>query len=154
MITEGDKVPTDIKLESTSGGKRSLKDFAGKYLVLYFYPKDETPGCTTQACELRDSFADIKELGAQIVGVSKDSIESHHKFQEKNELPFELLSDPDHKLQEEFGAWGERSMYGNKFMGTIRSAFVIDPQGILVKAFPKISPKKTVPEVTKFLKTI
>lgn len=153
MIKEGEKVPYNIKLQSTKGGEVSLKDFEGKYLVIYFYPKDDTPGCTTQACELRDNFEAIKEYGAEVVGVSKDDIRSHHKFIDKNNLPFALLSDPEIKLHKIFGAWGEKSMYGKKYMGTIRSAFIIDPNGVLVKAFPNISPKKTVPHILQFFKS-
>ncbi len=143
-----------ITLQSTTGESKSLEDYRGKLLVLYFYPKDDTPGCTTQACELRDSYQVLKKLGAEVVGVSSDPIDKHQKFIEKNLLPFELLSDPEHKLQDQFGVWGEKSMYGKKYMGTIRSAFVIGDDGEILKSFPKISPKKTVPEVRKFLETL
>lgn len=150
----GDQVPANIKLQSTAGEEKSLADFQGQYLVLYFYPKDNTSGCTTQAQELGKSYEDLQNLNAKVVGVSTDSLDSHLEFANKLGLPFELLSDPEHKLQDEFGVWTEKSMFGNKFMGTTRSAFVIDPEGKLIQAWPKISPQDTVPKVKQFLQTL
>ncbi len=137
MLNTGDKVP-NFKLPSSKGGETSLSDFAGKRVVLYFYPKDNTPGCTKEACNFRDGSKEYEALNAVIVGVSKDSLESHGKFAEKHELPFELLSDEDLKMAEAFGVWKEKSMYGRTFMGMIRSTFLIDENGEIVKTWRKV----------------
>ena len=126
------------------GGKEvSLGDFRGRSVVLYFYPKDDTPGCTTQACALRDSWKNLEKRGA-IFGVSIDSTKSHQKFIAKHELPFPLLSDPDHKMVEACGVWVEKSMYGKKYMGTERSTFVIGPDGRLSAIYRKVKPDEHV----------
>jgi len=137
MLTEGQKAP-DFRLADDSGKEVSLKDLRGKKVILYFYPKDDTPGCTREACDLRDNFSRLKSKNVVVYGVSKDSIESHVKFKSKYSLPFPLLSDPDHKLAESYGAWGEKNMYGKKTMGTIRSTFIIDEDGKIEKAYRNV----------------
>lgn len=140
MLAPGDKAPS-FKLEGDDGKTHTLKEFSGKILILYFYPKDNTPGCTTQACEFRDAAADYKKRKAVVVGVSPDSIASHGKFRDKFGLPFLLLSDPDHAVAEAYGAWGDKVLYGKKYKGIIRSTFVIDPAGKILSAEYKVSPK-------------
>lgn len=127
-----------FELESSTGGKVSLDSLAGKYVVLYFYPRDSTPGCTREAQAFRDSKKKLDALSAVAIGVSKDSIKSHCKFAEKEGLNFPLLSDPDGKTLEAYGAWGEKVLYGRKFLGIIRSTVVIGPDGKIVAHFPKV----------------
>lgn len=124
----GDKAP-DFALKSDSGETVKLSQFRGKQVILYFYPADDTPGCTKQACGFRDNYAALAQAGAVVLGVSPDSVESHVKFKEKYHLNFPLLSDPDHKVAEMYGAWGEKNNYGRKYVGLIRSHAVIDPKG-------------------------
>lgn len=150
MIQEGRKAPA-FNLPSSTGGKLSLKDLAGKYVVLYFYPKDNTPGCTTEANDFNKALRKLKARDAVVVGVSKDSIESHCKFADKYDLEFPLLSDPDGKVLEKYGAWGEKNMYGKKSMGIIRSTVLIGPDGKVIKHFPKVSVKGHVDAVIKAL---
>ncbi|MGN6547020.1 MAG: peroxiredoxin, partial [Aureliella sp.] len=116
-----------------------LGDFQGKYVVLYFYPKDDTPGCTKEACAFRDARADIEKLGAVVLGVSPDTVESHVKFRDKFSLNFPLLADPDHAVAEKYGAWREKNMYGKKSMGVQRSTFLIAPDGKLAKVWKRVS---------------
>jgi peroxiredoxin Q/BCP len=137
MIEEGKKAPA-FTLPSSEGGEVSLKDLKGKTVVLYFYPKDDTPGCTREACEFRDTQAPIKKAGALVFGVSGDSLESHGKFKTKYKLNFPLLSDKGNEVATKFGAYGEKTLYGRKFMGIIRSTFVIDGDGVVRKVFPKV----------------
>jgi thioredoxin-dependent peroxiredoxin len=137
MLEEGKKAPA-FKLPAASGKSVALKDFAGKRLVLYFYPRDNTPGCTTQAQAFRDAAKRFKALNAVVVGVSKDSIESHCKFIDKYGLNFELLSDRDGAMLEKYGAWGEKVLYGKKSLGIIRSTVLIDEDGVVRKIFPKV----------------
>jgi len=146
MLTVGDTVP-NITLASSKGGEVSLTDLKGKKIVLYFYPKDDTPGCTTEACAFRDNVKNYHDLNAVIIGVSKDPLSKHDKFIEKYGLPFELLSDVEHKLAEAFGAWDEKSLYGNLFMGMIRSTFLIDEDGKIVKEWRKVKVAGHVEEV-------
>jgi peroxiredoxin Q/BCP len=146
MLKAGDKAPA-FSLAADGGGKVSLKDLKGKKVVLYFYPKDDTSGCTTEACEFRDSWSAVKAAGAVVLGVSPDSAASHDKFKSKYKLPFTLLADPDHSVAESFGAWGEKSMYGRKYQGVLRSTFIIDEQGRITTAFPKVKPKGHAAEV-------
>ena len=136
MLKVGQKAPA-FRLESNDG-PISLKDFAGKTLVLYFYPKDNTPGCTTEALGFRDAAAEFQKRNAVVVGVSKDSVASHCKFRDKYALTFPLLSDPDGTMIEAYGAWGEKNMYGKKMMGIIRSTVVIDSGGKVLHNFPKV----------------
>jgi peroxiredoxin Q/BCP len=151
-LQEGDAAPS-FTLESDTGEKVSLKDFKGKKVVLYFYPKDMTPGCTQEACDFRDSFARIKKSDAVVLGVSKDSVTSHQKFKTKHDLPFPLLSDSDGKVCELYGVWQEKSLYGKKFMGIVRSTFVIDEKGKILRSFPKVKVNGHVDEILAVLKS-
>ena len=139
MIEEG-KLAPDFELQGDSGENVRLSDFRGKRVVLYFYPKDDTPGCTTEACEFRDAYDVYRERGIEIVGVSPDDVTSHRKFKSKHDLPFTLLADPDHQVAERYGVWGERSFAGKKYMGVTRSTFLIDEDGHIVRAMRGIKP--------------
>lgn len=149
----GDSVP-DISLPSSSGKDVSLKDFRGKYVVLYFYPKDDTPGCTKEACEFRDLQSDFSDLNAVIVGVSKDPMKKHDKFIEKYELPFELLSDEEFELLKAFDVWKEKSMYGRTFLGIVRSTFLINPEGKVIKEWRKVKVTNHVKDVLESLREL
>jgi peroxiredoxin Q/BCP len=147
---EGKKAP-DFRLTGSDGKSHALKDYKGKTVVLYFYPKDDTPGCTKEACGFRDHYAEISKH-AVVFGVSKDSIASHEKFVAKYKLPFTLLSDPDAEVMKAYGAYGEKMMYGKPVMGTIRSTVVIGPNGKIVKHWPAVKKAETHPEeVLEFL---
>lgn len=146
MLKEGDKAP-EFTLKDTNGKTVSLKDFRGKKVVLYFYPKDDTPGCTKEACSFRDNLPAFGDLNAVVLGVSADTEESHRKFTSKYNLPFTLLSDPDKKVIQEYGVWKEKNMYGKKSMGIERTTFVIDEQGRIMKVFPKVKVDGHVEEV-------
>ncbi|MBN1523758.1 MAG: thioredoxin-dependent thiol peroxidase [Spirochaetales bacterium] len=150
MLKEGAKAP-DFSLSNDEGKTFSLKDFKGKKIVLYFYPRDNTPGCTTEACGFRDVYDEILAKGAVVIGVSADSETSHQKFKKKFDLPFYLLSDPDKTCIKAYNAWGEKSMYGKMLMGILRSTFVIDEKGMVIKVFPKVSPKEHAKEVLEVL---
>lgn len=134
----GDKIP-DLLGNDQNGNQVKLSDYPGKKIALYFYPKDSTPGCTAEACNLRDNIKELEAAGYQVIGVSVDSEASHRKFIEKNSLPFPLIADTDHKLVEQFGVWGEKSMCGRKYMGTFRTTFLISPEGIVQRV---IGPKQ------------
>ncbi len=138
MLAEGTKAPL-FTLDDQNGNNVSLSDFRGQKVVLYFYPKDNTPGCTKEACSIRDNMPDFSRLNVKILGVSRDSGESHRKFIEKQNLNFTLLSDPEHKVMEEYGAWGEKTLYGKKSMGVIRSTFVINEDGVIEKVYKKVN---------------
>jgi peroxiredoxin Q/BCP len=140
-VEVGAKAPQFTLLDQ-HGDKWSLKEFKGGPVVLFFYPRDETPGCTTQSCDVRDNWAEFRELGAEVVGISPDDHHSHAAFAARHELPHTLLADPERKVLDKYGAWGEKSMYGKKFMGVIRSSVVIDPSGRVAAVFPKIRPEK------------
>jgi len=150
MLKEGDKAP-DFALNDESGKLVSLKDFAGKKVVVYFYPKDDTPGCTKEACSFRDSYDEILERGAVVIGISPDDESSHGKFKSKFDLPFYLLADPERKAIEGFGAWGEKKMYGKTYEGVMRSTFVVGEDGTIVKAWPKVKPEDHAKEVLAVL---
>ena len=152
MIEEGNPAP-DFELESDSGETVRLSDFRGRPVVLYFYPKDDTPGCTTDACEFRDAYDIYRERGVEILGVSPDDVRSHEKFKTKHELPFTLLADPDHKVAEAYGVWGERSFAGKKYMGINRSTFVIDEDGNVARAMLGIKPAGHAAQVLDELQT-
>jgi len=141
----------DFSLPDQNGKLRNLSDWAGKYLVLYFYPKDDTPGCTTEACSFRDEYELIQEAGAEVVGISLDSPASHRKFAKKYSLKFTLLSDESGKTIDAYGAWDEKSMFGRTFMGTIRKTFLIDPDGNIAKEYPKVTPKDHAVQILKDL---
>ena len=143
-IVEGKAAP-DFALTNIEGKTVTLKDFAGKDLILYFYPKDDTPGCTKEACGFRDGWTDLKEAGAAVVGVSADGAESHKKFISKYKLPFTLLSDPDRKMMEKYGAYGEKMMYGKKTIGVIRSTVWIGPDGKVKKHWKKVASAEAHP---------
>lgn len=132
MMTVNDLVD-DFLGRDQNGNEVRRSDYPGKTIALYFYPKDNTSGCTAQACSLRDNFGELRRAGYQIIGVSVDSEASHRKFIEKNELPFPLIADTDHRLVEQFGVWAEKSMYGRKYFGTLRTTFIISPEGIITR---------------------
>jgi thioredoxin-dependent peroxiredoxin len=141
MPAEGSQAP-DFELPDQSGSTVKLSGLAGQWVVLYFYPRADTPGCTTQACGIRDRSAEYADYGARVLGVSPDEVEAVAKFDGKHGLGFTLLADADHAVAERYGAWGEKSMYGKKYMGVQRSTFVIDPDGKIARVFPKVQPKK------------
>ncbi len=140
MLNVGDKAP-DFKAATDGGETISLKALMGKKVVLYFYPKDNTPGCTTEACDFRDSYAKFNSANAVVLGVSPDSAKSHDKFKAKFDLPFPLLSDEDHSIAEAYGVWQEKSMYGRKYMGVVRSTFIIDENGKIAQIYAKVKVK-------------
>ena len=140
MIAEGDIAP-DFDLPNQDGEQVGLSDLRGKPVVLYFYPKADTPGCTTQACGIRDHRADYERVGAVVLGVSPDEPAALRRFADKYGLDFTLLADPDHRVAEEYGVWAEKSMYGRRYWGVTRSTFVIAPDGTVARVFPKVSPK-------------
>jgi peroxiredoxin Q/BCP len=142
----GDKAPA-FKLKNDDGDDVALKDFKGKNVILYFYPKDDTPGCTKEACDFRDHSKTFDKKDMVIIGINPDSVESHVKFKKKYGLPFQLLSDPDKKTLETYGVWKEKSMYGRKYMGVERTTFVIDGAGKISKIFPKVSVTGHIDEV-------
>ena len=150
---EGQKAPA-FSLEGNDGKKHSLEDYRGKTIVLYFYPRDDTPGCTKEACGFRDLGSSLKKSGAVVLGVSKDSIESHNKFAAKYKLPFSLLSDPKTEVMKKYGAFGKKLMYGKPVEGTIRSTVVIGPKGEVIKHWSTVKKAEAHPaEVLSFLKT-
>jgi peroxiredoxin Q/BCP len=137
MLKEGSRAPA-FSLEADGGKKISLKDYKGQVLILYFYPKDDTSGCTQEACDFRDSITQFKRLKVAVLGVSKDSVEKHEKFKKKYDLNFPLLSDEAGKVCDAYGVWKEKSMYGRKYMGIERTTFIIDPEGKILKIYPKV----------------
>ena len=139
MVEEGKPAP-DFELLSDEGDRVKLSQFRGQPVVLYFYPKDDTPGCTTQACGVRDSYGDFGERGAVVLGVSPDSESSHVKFKQKYDLPFTLLADPEHEVAEQYGVWVEKKNYGKTYMGIERSTFVIDDEGNVKKIMRRVKP--------------
>ena len=145
-LKEGDKAP-DFAVTDQTGKTVRLKDLRGKKIVLYFYPKDDTPGCTKEACSFRDSFARFKKRGIEVFGVSLDSEKSHQKFIDKFSLPFRLLADTERKLSESFGTYGEKKFMGRTYMGILRTTFVIDRKGKIAAVFEKVSPEGHATEV-------
>jgi len=137
LIDEGRKAPA-FTLTDQDGNKHKLGDYAGQYVVLYFYPKDNTSGCTKQACQFRDRLPDFEKVDAVVLGVSPDSEKSHRNFADKHELPFTLLADPDKKVLEKYGVWQEKSMYGRKYMGVVRTTYLIDPKGKVARRWDKV----------------
>ena len=140
MIDQGEMAP-DFTLQADSGKPVALSDFRGKPVVLYFYPKDQTPGCTTEAIGFKEAAAEFEKQNAVILGISKDSVDSHRKFKEKHNLPFTLLSDPETKVQKLYGVLKQKSLYGRSFMGTERTTFLIDKTGVIQKIYRKVKPK-------------
>jgi peroxiredoxin Q/BCP len=145
-LKEGDKAP-EFSVATNGGGNVSLADFKGQNVILYFYPKDNTSGCTKEACAFRDGFAVFKKKGAVILGVSPDSVKSHDKFVEKYSLPFTLLADEDKKIVTAYGAWGEKKFMGRKYMGVYRVTFLIGPDGRIKKIWPAVKPEEHAAEV-------
>ncbi len=150
VLKKGDTAPA-FNLKDQDGKPVKLGDFKGKILLLYFYPKANTSGCTKQACSVRDARLDLNELGIAAVGISPDTPDAQEKFDGKYSLEFPLLSDPDHKVAELYGAWGEKKMYGKSYMGIVRSSFLIDEKGKILGAWYKVKPENTVPEAKKAL---
>ena len=145
-LKEGDPAPAFAGV-TTGGGRVSLADFKGKSVVLYFYPRDDTPGCTKEACAFRNHFAALKEKGAVVLGVSTDSVKAHSKFAGKYRLPFPLLADEDKKIVQAYGVWGEMTIMGRKFQGTHRTTFLIDPDGRILKIWSRVKPDDHAGEV-------
>lgn len=152
-LTAGDKAPK-FKLRDHSGKLVSLKDFAGAPLVVYFYPADDTPGCTKEACQFNENLRAFARAGSKVVGISPDGAEKHVKFKEKYGLKFPLLSDPDHTTMAEYGAWGEKTMYGKVTVGTIRSTFLIDAKGVIVRAWYNVRADGHAEKVLEELKSL
>ena len=153
MIQEGKKAP-DFELASSEGGEVKLKDLRGKTVVLYFYPKDDTPGCTREACAFRDNQAALKKKGVVVLGVSGDSLASHDKFKAKYKLNFPLLSDPDKAVAKKYGAWGEKVLYGKKSIGVIRSTVIVGPDGKVAHHWAKVKAKGHADAVREKLKEL
>lgn len=151
MLAEGKKAPA-FTLPNSDGKNVSLKDFLGTKVVLYFYPKDSTSGCTQEACDFRDAMPDFSKLDTVVIGLSPDPSKSHRKFADKYELPFELLSDENKVVLEKYGVWKEKSMYGKKYMGVERTTVIIDEEGKVLKIFPKVKVKNHVQEVYQAIK--
>lgn len=137
----------EFSLKDQSGTERKLSDYRGKLVLLYFYPKDDTPGCTAEACSLRDNFHELERLGVQILGVSKDSVASHKKFAEKYHLNFPILSDESTEVIKAYGAWGKKKFMGREFEGTMRMSFLIDREGEIIKSYEKVNPTKHAAEI-------
>lgn len=150
MLEIGTKAP-EFTLPDKDGNPVSLTDFAGKKVVLYFYPKDNTPGCTRQACAFAEAYEEFKKINAVVIGVSKDSVASHQKFAEKHGLPFILLSDPELTAIQAYGVWQEKKLYGKVSMGVVRSTFVINENGMIEKAMPKVKPDTNAAEILEYL---
>ena len=145
-LKEGDKAP-EFTAPINGGRRISLADFKGKHVVLYFYPRDDTTGCTKEACAFRDHFAAFKKKGAVVLGVSVDSVKSHDKFSDKFKLPFTLVADEDKKIVQAYGVWGEKSFMGRKYLGTYRVTFLIGPDGRIKKIWPQVKPEEHAEEV-------
>jgi thioredoxin-dependent peroxiredoxin len=150
LPAENEMAP-DFTVADHTGAEVSLSSLRGRKVVLYFYPKDDTPGCTTQACDLRDHIGEIEKKGAVVLGVSPDGPAKHEKFRAKYNLPFTLLADTDHKVSELYGVWGEKSLYGRKYMGVDRTTFVIGEDGRIIKVFPKVKAEKHLDQVLEVL---
>ena len=153
ILKEGDTAPA-FTAETQSGDRVALSDLKGKPVVLYFYPKDDTPGCTKEACAFRDGYADFKKAGAVVLGVSTDPVKSHKKFADKFSLPFPLLADEEKKIVEAYGVWGEKSFMGRKYMGTHRVTFLIGPDGKIAKIWPSVKPEEHPAEVLEAIRNL
>lgn len=155
MLTEGQKAPA-FSGKDQNGNKVSLADFKGKKLVIFFYPEDDTPACTEQACNLRDNYSLLEKNGFEVVGISPDDVHKHARYQAKYNLPFTLVSDPDHKIIDKYEVWGEKNMYGRKYMGLFRTTYVVDEKGMILKVFKKPKVRQHAEEIvgkTKDLST-
>jgi len=153
VLSEGEAAP-DFSLPDQNGEQVKLSDLRGQTVVVYFYPRADTPGCTTQACGIRDRGGEYAELGAKVIGISPDEVEAIAKFAGKFDLEFTLLADPDHAVAEQWGAWGEKSMYGKKYMGVLRNSYIVDAEGKIAKVFPKVQPKKHDDTILKALREL
>lgn len=149
-----DKNAPEFELPDQDGKIHKLSDYKGQWLVVYFYPKDDTPGCTTEACSFRDNLADLKELGVQIIGISKDTIESHRKFADKYSLNFTLLANPNKETIMAYGSWGLKSFMGKQSEGTLRNSYLINPEGIVVKVYQGVKPQQHVAQIMEDFKQI
>ncbi|HET7023701.1 MAG TPA: thioredoxin-dependent thiol peroxidase [Gemmatimonadales bacterium] len=150
MPKPGTKAPA-FSLPADDGSTVSLKDLKGKWVVLYFYPKDDTTGCTVEACEFRDSWAAVRRAGAVVLGISPDGVASHGKFKAKYRLPFRLLADTDHAVADAYGVWGEKSMYGRRYLGILRTTFLIDGSGKVARVFEKVRPRGHAAQILEAL---
>lgn len=150
MLKEGDLAP-DFTLPADDGSEVTLSDLRGRKVVLYFYPKDDTPGCTRQACDLRDRWAEFERTGALVFGISPDPVDSHVAFRDKYRLPFRLLADTDHKVAEAYGVWKEKTFMGRKYMGNERTTFIVGEDGRIVKIFPEVKPEEHAEAVLEAL---
>ena len=153
LVQTGKKAPA-FKLKDQNGKVHTLSEYAGKWVVLYFYPKDDTPGCTKEACMIRDNFPAFKKLGITVFGVSTDDEKSHKKFEEKYDLPFTLLADVGHVIAEKYGAWGKKKFMGREYDGIHRVSFLIDPQGKIAKVYEKVKPETHAEELLVDLKEL
>jgi peroxiredoxin Q/BCP len=149
-LKAGDKAP-DFTAKDQNGKTVSLSDFQGKTVILYFYPKDDTPGCTAEACDFRDNYQSLIGKGFEVIGVSTDDEKSHKKFESKYNLPFPLIADTDHSIVEAYGVWGEKNMYGKKYMGTMRTTFIINADGTINKVIDKVDTKASSQQVLDLL---
>ena len=152
-LNVGDVAPK-FSLPDQNGVVRIVEEFSGKWLLIYFYPKDNTPGCTTEACEIRDAWGEFKKTGAEVVGISTDSVESHKKFGGKHSLPFTILSDTEKKVVEAYGVWGMKSFMGKTFMGIRRTSFLIDPRGKIAKIYENVKPAEHAKEVLRDIQSL
>ncbi len=153
MLTQGQSAPAWTGIDQ-HGDTRSSNEFLGSWLLLYFYPKDDTPGCTTEACGLRDTFPELRSNNVHVVGVSADDEKSHQKFAKKFDLPFALIADTDKSIINAFGVWGEKSMYGKKYMGILRTSFLIDPTGVVQKVYEQVKPAEHAKEILQDISTL
>ena len=151
VLSAGEQAPA-FELLDNEGNLHKLSDYQGQTIVVYFYPRDDTPGCTKEACSFRDAYADFREAGVEVIGISPDNEGSHSKFIAKYQLPFVLLSDPDHKVCEAFGAWGGKKMYGREYEGVYRTTFVIGPNGVIKHVFENVKPADHSQEVLEVVK--
>ncbi len=146
MLKEGDRAP-DFELEADTGDRVRLRDLRGRSVVLYFYPRDDTSGCTKEACGFRDHLDDFLDAGWTVLGVSPDGVASHQRFKAKHDLNFQLLADPDHRVADAYGTWGKKKMYGREYEGILRSTFLIDPSGTISKVYEKVKPATHAEEI-------
>ncbi len=153
MLEVGQRAP-QFTLPDQDGTEVSLQELAGSPVVVYFYPKDDTPGCTTQACGIRDQWTEFEEAGAVVLGISPDDVDSHDRFAAKHDLPHRLLADPRRTAIEKYGAWGTKSMYGKEYQGVIRSTVLVDPNGDVAEVWPKIQPKKHADAVLEAIRAL
>jgi len=149
-LNAGDKAP-DFSFNAENGDSVSLSDFTGKKVILYFYPKDDTPGCTAEACNLRDNYSELTGRGYEIIGISPDDDNSHSKFRNKYKLPFKLVADPDKSILKKYGAWGVKKMYGKEYEGVLRTTYIINEKGIIEKVIPKVDTKAHSEQILKEL---